>query len=292
MMAEKVWYDKGPLAVGVDQNTGELSVRFDQSRWPENGFLRSGLSADAMGLPVYCWRDARSWMPRAAFIFWEAAPGAGTPADPSEAKFVHVRGDYGLRGQWLAWLLAFFLCPIGGFYFYHAYVAFFLARPDRMDVVGGVILFAPAITLVILGLVRFSRLAADWTTKSLVWAGMNVEVTCRHWDNLESFQVIEAGQLYGSLASIEYFAGERETKVAILAYFGSEEEALEVSRSSFDAAAVHTIRQTLSREFIENRRSHFDRLSAVPARGSPKSGAPAVAAVPSFSDRLPTSVPD
>ena len=93
----RTWHTKGPLRIGVDRESRHpLKVEFDEYSWPEKRTHR--LEEDEHGLPVFCWRDPNSWLPRAVFVL------LGKDADPRSALFVHVNGNYDGRGGQLRWM--------------------------------------------------------------------------------------------------------------------------------------------------------------------------------------------
>jgi hypothetical protein len=298
-MASIKWYRKGPLDVGVDQQSGDLKARFNRSHWSDKRKVL--VSKDERGLPVVCWRDAGSWLPRATFIFWEGAPEAGEPDKPREAKLVHVRGDYKRRGRREAWLFGT-LVVILSFFLSAALWINYWAHADikPFEKISGVI-FSPILILFAACCGMLGPILAHWTTTSAVWRGEKVEIEWSDWEQLGSFDITDTDAYYGALTAVEYLdthhgmGQQRRVRVKrmIAAYF-DDGFAIDISRSKIEELRTEQLHRILTREFILNRQGHFDRLASAPVAAALQSMPPKTSSSPvrSFADRLPHRVPD
>lgn len=276
------------MRLGVDRDSDQpLMVEFDQTAWPAK--RANKLYHDELGLPVFCWCDAGSWLPRAVFVLLGNT-------EPRNALFVHVNGNYRERGKQLRWMLGIPLAILAVLIFirvWHSY--YFVTLNDLMENRYGVVsepmnisqavgnavvgyVAWPVGILLCIGLsVAVTPYFADLLTRSRVWAGHEVEFDLRNWVDLTSFEIADAKDIYGSLQNIEPLASASARHFIIRAYFGTEDRDVEVSRSNFNLVAVGHIHQVLTREFIQKRQAYLDRLPPAPA--------------PARSTRAPTAAP-
>ena len=254
-----------------------MKVEFDEYSWPEKRTHR--LEEDEHGLPVFCWRDPNSWLPRAVFVLLKK------DADPRTALFVHVNGNYDGRGLHLRWMIGAPLAILALLIFipvWHSY--YFVTYTDVMNApfnldtapaiaqgVGDVIIgylcwpFGAGGSMMVgylIGVYLASRVS-----KSMAWMGAKVEISVRDWMDSTSFGIEDAKEAYGSLRTIEPFANEAVQRLIIRGYFGTGDFPVEVSRSTYNAVSVQGLHQILTREFIQKRQAYLDKLP--PARARP-----------------------
>ena len=261
----------------MDRESGQpLKVEFDEYSWPEKRTHR--LEEDEHGLPVFCWRDPNSWLPRAVFVL------QGKDADPRSALFVHVNGNYDGRGGQLRWMLGLPLAilaflifiPVWNSYFFVTYTDVRNApfnletAPAIVQGIGDVIVGyglwplgagGSAMVGYLLGVYLASRVS-----KSMAWKGSRVNLSVRDWMDLTSFGIEDAKEAYGSLGTIDPFANKEARTLIIRGYFGTGDSPVEVSRSTYNAVSVQALHQILTREFIQKRQAYLDRLP--PARST------------------------
>jgi hypothetical protein len=285
------------LRIGFVGKTKKLRVEFYRERWPAKGY--DELYSDDNGLPIFCWRDPSSWLPRAVFVL-------ASNASPENAVLVHVNGNYPSRGGKLAIyigvplsILAFLIfIPVWNSIFVVSYsdvrnAPFSLsAAPAISEAIGDRVVgylwwpFGAGASVAVA--ILLARLMAAYITRHWAWQGRHLKISLRKWSQLTSFGIEDATEVYGNLKQVETFAGEKSRRLIIRAFFGTDDFPVEVSRSSFNAASVQALHQILTREFIQKRQDYIDALEARPAtrlrRGSPAS--PATAARSGIPDRL------
>ena len=273
----RTWYKKGPLRIGVDRESRHpLKVEFDEYAWPKKA--RHKLEYDEQGLPVFCWRDPNSWLPRAVFVL------PGKDDDPRSTLLFHVNGNYDGRCGQLRWIMGLSLAILGLFIFMPVWNSYFFTTytdvrnaPFSLDtapmivngiydvVVGYGFWPVGAGMSMTLGYLLGLYLAIN-TTKRMVWNGINVEISFRKWIDLASFSIEDSMEIYGSLREVEPLADEKARRLIIRGHFGTEDFPVEVSRSTFNAASVQALHQILTREFIQKRQAYLDKLPPAPAR--------------------------
>ncbi len=270
---KRSWHQIGPMSVSLDSKSRwPIKVEFNEEAWP--GKRQDRLEHDQLGLPVFCWRDPNSWLPRAVFVL--CAVG-----DPPKALLVHVDGNYGGRGRRLKWMIEIPLSILGLLIFHIwwnfnytisysdvRYAPFDLSTAPEIATAAGELIVsyliwpAGAIAALVIGWLA-GRALTDLITKRVVWSGHGAKVSIRNWGDLTSFGIADTREAYGeNMSVIEPLQLRQPRQLMITAYFGTGDSPVEVSRSTYNAVSVQDIHRILTLEFIQKRQAYLDRLSA------------------------------